>query len=75
MKTFISIAISCCLAFAASATAANAQPEKPAPRGSFSFVMSADGGTIWRMNNATGEVSYCVTAIGQRPSACGPWMK
>jgi hypothetical protein len=72
MKTVISLAICCCLALAAFAYA---QAEKPSPRGSFSFTMSPDGGTIWRMNNATGEVSYCVTAIGQRPSACGPWMK
>lgn len=71
MKAIIAIGIAC-LAFAAFA---NAQPEKPTPRGSFSFAISSDGGTIWRMNNSTGEASYCVTAIGPRGSACGPWMK
>lgn len=71
MKVIVAIG-TCCLAFAA---VAYAQAEKPSQAGRFSFAISSDGGTIWRMNNATGEASYCVTTVGARVSACGPWMK
>ena len=82
MKQAIIAVTVCCAVFAA---LSYGQGAKPVQQGRFMLATSADGGTAWRIDTATGAASYCLTAMGQtnplatsttgRNASCGPWMQ
>ena len=39
----------------------------------FSIVLAEDGESAWRINTATGEVSFCEASTISEPPNCGPW--
>jgi hypothetical protein len=65
-QAIIAVAV-CCALFAVLSYAQNSSP------GQQHFVMSitADGNIAWRMNQTTGEVSYCKFGA----QTCSSWMK
>jgi hypothetical protein len=80
-QTVTAIAI-CCAVFAA---LAYGQAAKPSQQGHFVILSAADGSVVWRLNTATGAVSYCLTALKNtnplasgegfnRNMSCTPWM-
>lgn len=67
------------LILASLVTAADAAPGitlDPLPHiGRYSVASSADGHTAWRIDSATGNMSYCVAANVSMNASCSPWMR
>lgn len=79
---YVAVAV-CLVAFAALAYAQGAtKAQQQQSAGRFQMLISAEGGTAWRIDTVTGTASYCLTAQRSNPvnnptgreASCSPWM-